>query len=130
MDQPVGPRLLEVVRILGAYYDRIRADLEAFNQAGFTYDGTATEAGNPPSSRNDFRAAEEAVAGRERAGPRRHDYNLIVPPGFMLMSTRFAFEHLHETRSIAVDPANQSRFAYEKIDEQGLRTSTTPPSQS
>ena len=56
MDQPVGPRLIEAVRILGAYYDRIRADLEAFDQAGFAYDGTTTEAGTPPLSRNDFRA--------------------------------------------------------------------------
>ncbi|GLY99529.1 hypothetical protein Acsp02_67820 [Actinoplanes sp. NBRC 103695] len=56
MDQPVGPRLLEVVRILGGYYDRIRADLEAFDQAGFGYDGTVTETGTPPLSRNNFRA--------------------------------------------------------------------------
>ncbi len=29
MDQPIGPRLVEVVTILGAYYDRIRAELES-----------------------------------------------------------------------------------------------------
>lgn len=55
MDQPVGPRLLEVVHVLGAYYHRVRADLEAFEQAGFAPDSTGTEAGTPPLSRNDFR---------------------------------------------------------------------------
>lgn len=55
-DQPVEARLLEVVHILGAYYHRVRADLEAFEQAGFAPDGTATEAGTPPLSRNDFRS--------------------------------------------------------------------------
>jgi AcrR family transcriptional regulator len=55
IDQPVGPRLLEVVHILGAYYDRVRADLEAFEQTGYPHDSTATEAGTPPLSRNDFR---------------------------------------------------------------------------
>jgi AcrR family transcriptional regulator len=55
-DQPVEPRLLEVVHILGAYYHRVRADLEAFERAGFAYDGTATEAGTAALSGNDFRA--------------------------------------------------------------------------
>ena len=54
-DQPVGPRLLEVVHILGAYYQRVRADLEAFEQTGFAEGGAATEAGTPPLSGNDFR---------------------------------------------------------------------------
>jgi AcrR family transcriptional regulator len=55
MDQPVGPRLLEVVDILGAYYHRVRAQLEAFEQTGFAHDGAAAEAATPPLSRNDFR---------------------------------------------------------------------------
>ncbi|GAA2717057.1 hypothetical protein [Actinoplanes palleronii] len=48
------------------------------------------------------------------------NYNVIVPPGFMLMGTRFAIKHLHETRSIAIDPANQYRYPGEEIDEQAL----------
>jgi AcrR family transcriptional regulator len=55
VDQPLGPRLLEVVHILNAYHHRVRADLEAFEQAGFAGDGTTTEAGTAPLSRNDFR---------------------------------------------------------------------------
>lgn len=44
-----------MIDILGAYYHRVRTDLEAFEQAGFADDGTADEPGIRSISRNDFR---------------------------------------------------------------------------
>lgn len=55
VDQPLASRLLEVIDILGAYYHRVRAGLEAFEQAGFAGDGTGIEPSTRSFSRNDFR---------------------------------------------------------------------------
>jgi AcrR family transcriptional regulator len=55
-DQPVASRLLEVIDILGAYYERVRTDLVAFEQAGFADDGTGMQPGSRSLSRNDFRS--------------------------------------------------------------------------
>ncbi|GAA0573500.1 TetR/AcrR family transcriptional regulator [Paractinoplanes ferrugineus] len=56
VDQPVGLRLLEVVDILGAYFTRVRADIEAFEQACFAGDSTASDESTRPFSRNDLRS--------------------------------------------------------------------------
>lgn len=55
VDQPVGSRLLEVIGILGAYYRRVRADLEDFERAGFAGADAGIEPGARSLSRNDFR---------------------------------------------------------------------------
>ena len=55
VDQPVGSRLLEVMDILGAYYDRVRADLEDFERTGFAAAGADIEPHARSLSRNDFR---------------------------------------------------------------------------
>jgi AcrR family transcriptional regulator len=51
VDQPIAARLAEVIDILGAYYQRIRDDLKAFEQANFAGDEPITQS----IGRNDFR---------------------------------------------------------------------------
>jgi len=55
VDQPVATRLLEVIDILDAYYRRVRADLETFEQTNFIGDATDGKSGTRSFSGNDFR---------------------------------------------------------------------------
>jgi hypothetical protein len=51
VDQPIAARLAEVIDILGAYYQRIRDDLQAFEDANFAGDEPITQS----IGHNDFR---------------------------------------------------------------------------
>lgn len=55
VDQPVATRLLEVIDILDAYYRRVRANLETFEQTNFIGDVTDGKSGTRSFSGNDFR---------------------------------------------------------------------------
>ncbi|MEV6852055.1 hypothetical protein [Actinoplanes sp. NPDC051411] len=72
VDQPVASRLTAVIDILSAYYQRVRADLEAFEQPAFPSGGTGPELAD-----YDFRSLAElpeirqAVAGLLRPDEQR-----------------------------------------------------------
>lgn len=66
----------------------------------------------PPATDDDLRAVEEAHGvtlpadlmslwrGANGPGPGSMNYNVIVPPGLMLMSTRYAIQHLREIQAL------------------------------
>ncbi|MEU4423227.1 hypothetical protein AB0F81_21590 [Actinoplanes sp. NPDC024001] len=56
LDQPLAARLTEVVDILDAYYHRVRADLDAFEQAGYPPSGPSPEPLAQPFQREDFQS--------------------------------------------------------------------------
>ncbi|WP_310368342.1 TetR/AcrR family transcriptional regulator [Catenuloplanes atrovinosus] len=110
MDQPIGPRLVEVVTILGAYYDRIRAELESVERVGFPRHGTATEAGTAPLSRNDFRVLgslpefQQAVARLLKPDEQRLRVPVEVLAEIFLSMSRFCTRAPNEVRPL---PAEQ-----------------------
>ena len=110
VDQPLGPRLHEVVHILGAYYQHVRADLEAFEQAGYTGDATTTEADTTTSSRFDFRTLggvpeiQQAVAKLLKPDEQRLRLPAEVLAEIFLSMSRFCTRTANEVQPV---PAEQ-----------------------